>query len=191
MKYGVSTYKIVKREDLDISETSKVHSEEYKPTRIRHFRLLIKGLKLPEDSVFVDMGSGKGRVLLMASLYKFKRITGVEISSQLCEIARNNIAKFEKMLKRPLHIEVVNEDVLQYNIKNDEIVFYFYNPFDNFVMEKIIERIIKSLNDNPRKVWLIINNYIPFSTMIENKYKLPAIKKFIYGGTEFAVYAIN
>lgn len=191
MKYGVTTSKIVKREDLDISEISKEHSEEYKPTRIRHFRLLIKGLKLPEDSVFVDMGSGKGRVLLMASLYNFKRITGVEISSRLCEIARNNIAIYEKKLKRPLHIEVVNEDVLQYNIKNDENVFYFYKPFDNFVMEKIIERIIKSLNDNPRIVWLIINNFIPFSAMIENKYKFTAIKKFIYGGTEFAVYAID
>ena len=172
MKYGVSTSKIVKREDLDISEISKEHSEEYKPTRIRHFRLLIKGLKLPEDSVFVDMGSGKGRVLLMASMHNFKRITGVEISSRLCEIARNNVKIYEKKLKRPLNIEVVNEDVLKYNIKNDENVFYFYKPFDNFVMETIIERIIKSLIENPRKVWLIINNFIPFSDMIENKYKL-------------------
>lgn len=191
MKYGVSTSSIVRREDLDISETSKEHSEEYMPTRIRHFRLLIKELKLPENSVFVDMGSGKGRVLLMASLHKFKHITGVEISSQLCEIAKNNIAKFEKTLKRSSQIKIVNEDVLKYNIKNDENVFYFYNPFDNFVMEKIIDRITRSLNDNPRKVWLILNNFTPFNDMLENKFKLPAIKKFIYGGTEFAVYAID
>lgn len=191
MKYGVSTSKIVKREDLDISEINKEHSEEYKPTRIRHFRLLIRGLNLPEDSVFVDMGSGKGRVLLMASLHNFKRITGIEISSRLCEIARNNIAIFEKSLKRPLHIEVVNENVLQYNIKNDENVFYFYKPFDNYVMEIIIERIIKSIIQNRRKVWLIINNFIPFVDTIENKYKLRTIKKFIYGGTEFAVYTID
>jgi len=191
MRYGISTSRIVKREDLDISETSKEHSEEYKPTRIRHFRLLIKALKLPENSVFVDMGSGKGRVLLMASLYKFKHITGVEISSQLCEIAKNNIAKFEKMLKQPSHIEIVNKDVLKYNIKYDENVFYFYNPFDNYIMEKIIDRIMKSLNDNPRKVWLILNNFTPFSDMIENKLKLPAIKKFIYGGTEIAIYTID
>jgi len=191
MKYGISTSKIVKRVDLDISEESKEHSEEYKPTRIRHFRLLIKDLNLPEDSVFVDMGSGMGRVLLMASMYSFKRITGVEISSRLCEIARNNVVIYKKKLKRSSHIEIVNKDVLQYNIKNDENVFYFYKPFDNFVMEKIIERVIKSLNDNPRKVWLIINNFIPFSDMIENKYKLRTIKKFTYGGTEFAVYATD
>ena len=191
MKYGVTTSKIVKREDLDISELSKEHSEEYKPTRIRHFRLLIKGLKLPGNSVFVDMGSGKGRVLLMASMNNFKRVTGVEISSKLCEIARSNTVIFERRLKRPLHIEVVNEDVLQYSIKSDENVFYFYKPFDNFVMETILGRIIKSVFENPRKVWLIINNFTPFSDLIENKYKFPAIKKFIYGGTEFAVYAID
>lgn len=191
MKYGVTTSKIVKREDLDISEISKEHSEEYKPTRIRHFRLLIKGLKLPEESVFVDMGSGKGRVLLMASMYNFKRITGVEISSRLCQIARNNVNIYEEKLKRFLNIEVVNEDVLKYNIKNDENVFYFYKPFDNFVMDTIIERIIKSLIKSPRKVWLIINNFIPYSDIIENKYKLRTTTKFIYGGTEFAVYDID
>jgi SAM-dependent methyltransferase len=191
LKYGVTTSKIVKREDLDISEIAKEHSEEYKPTRIRHFRLLIKGLKLPEESVFVDMGSGKGRVLLMASMNNFKRATGVEISSRLCEIARNNTIKFEKKLKRHLQIEVVNEDVLQYGIKNDENVFYFYKPFDNFVMETILERIKKSLSESPRKAWLIINNYIPFIALIENRYKFRTVKKFIYGGTEFAVYIID
>lgn len=191
LKYGVTTSKIVKREDLDISEISKEHSEEYKPTRIRHFRLLIKGLKLPEESVFVDMGSGKGRVLLMASMNNFKRITGVEISSRLCEIARNNTIKFEKKLKQALNIEIVNEDVLKYKIKSDENVFYFYKPFDNFVMETIIERIKKSVIENPRKVWLIINNFIPFITLIEDKYKFRTLKKFIYGGTEFAVYIID
>lgn len=191
LKYGISTSKIVKREDLDISEKSKQHSEEYKPTRIRHFRLLIKALNLPEGSVFVDMGSGKGRVLLTASLNNFKRITGVEISSQLCEIARENKAKFEKALGKQLPINIVNIDVLEYNVQNDENVFYFYNPFDNYIMERIIERIKQSLIDNPRKIWLIINNFTPFIALIENKYKLLKSKEFIYGGTEFAVYIID
>jgi len=137
------------------------------------------------------MGSGKGRVLLMASMYNFKRITGVEISSRLYEIARNNVNIYEEKLKRPLNIEVVNEDALKYNIKNDENVFYFYKPFDNFVMETIIERIKKSLVEKPRKAWMIINNFLPFSALVENKYKLRTIKKFIYGGTEFAVYIID
>ncbi len=191
LKYGISTSKIVRREDLDISEKSKQHSEEYKPTRIRHFRLLIKSLNLPEDSVFVDMGSGKGRVLFMASMNNFKRITGVEISSQLCEIARENKAKFEKALGKQLPINIVNIDVLEYNVQNDENVFYFYNPFDNYIMEKIIERIKQSLIDSPRKVWLIINNFTPFRALIENKYKFPINTEFIYGGTEFAVYTIG
>lgn len=191
MKYGISTSSIVKCEDLDISEASKEHSNEYKPTRFRHFRLLIRNLKLPENSVFVDMGSGKGRVLLQASLYKFKRIIGVEISSKLFEIAKNNISKFDKLLNRPLNIELVNEDVLKYEIKNDENVFYFYYPFDNYVMEIILTRIIKSLIGHPRKVWLIFNNFTPFSNLIENKFNLPEIKRFIYGGTEIAVYIID
>lgn len=191
MKYGLSTSKIVRREDLDVPDESKVHCQEYKPTRTRHLRQLFKELKLPEKSVFVDFGAGMGRVLLVASMFNFKRITGVEISSQLCEIAKMNIERFEKKLKRPLNIEILNDDVLKYKIKNNENVFYFYNPFDDFVMETILERINKSLTDYPRKVWLIFNNYTPFSDMIENKLKLRAIKKIIYGGTEIAIYAID
>lgn len=191
VKYDLSTSRVVKREELDISEDCKVHSEEYQPTRIRHFRLLIKMLHLPESSVFVDMGSGKGRILFMAGLQNFKRITGVEISSQLCKIALKNYKKFEKKLNRPLNIEIVNEDVLKYKIKDDENIFYFYNPFDNYVMEIIIEKIMKSITENPRKVWLILNNFIPFSDMMESKFKLRATKQFIYGGTEIAIYIIN
>jgi len=182
------TSSIVKRENLDISEISKTHSEPYKPTRIRPFKLLMKELKLPEGCVFVDMGSGMGRVLLMASEYSCKRIVGVEISSRLCIIARNNIVKFEKKLMRPLQIEIVNADVYQYNVRKDEDIFYFYRPFDNFIMGKIIEEILKSLIKDPRKIWLIINNFSQYSDMIEQKNIFRKPIKFAYGGTEFAVY---
>lgn len=188
MKYGIKTSKMVKRENLDISDISKEHSEPYRPTRIRHFKRLMNILRLPGGCVFVDMGSGMGRVLLMASEYNFKRIVGVEISSRLCIIARNNVVIFEKKLRRTSNIEVVNADVLQYNIRNDENVFYFYRPFDNFIMEKIIEQILKSLKNNPRKVWLIINNFIQYNDMIEQKNIFHRSIKFTYGGTEFAVY---
>lgn len=58
-------------------------------------------------------------------------------------------------------------------------------------MENIIQRVLKSVIQNPRKVWLIINNFIPYKMMIENEFKFRAIKKFIYGGTEIAVYAVD
>ena len=43
---------------------------------------------------FVDVGSGKGRALLLASDYPFREIIGVELSPDLDRVARSNIARY-------------------------------------------------------------------------------------------------
>ena len=43
---------------------------------------------------FVDVGSGKGRALLLASDYPFREIIGVELSPELDRVARANIARY-------------------------------------------------------------------------------------------------
>lgn len=189
IKYGLDTSEPVKVDDLDITAEDKKHSVLYLPTRIRHFKRLISKLQLPEGSVFVDFGSGKGRILLVAgSYYNFLRVVGVEISSLLCIIARNNISIYENKLKRSLRVEVVESNVLQYNLRDDENVFYFFRPFDSLIMDNIIEKIIASLKVNHRKVWLIINasNY---SQLLKNKQIFHRFLYFSYGGAEFAVYS--
>jgi 16S rRNA G966 N2-methylase RsmD len=185
--YGTNTSEIIEVQDLDITQRHKKHSFRYQPTRVRHFNKLMKILDLPAVSVFVDLGSGKGRVLLMASRYGFKRIVGIEVSPQLCKIARDNVSIYEKRLKRPLNVTVVESDVLQYSISDDENVFYFFKPFDDYMMEKIIEKIKNSLLRNPRKVWLIFNNF-QYNELIETDQQFERFREFAYGGTEFVVY---
>jgi hypothetical protein len=47
-----------------------------------------------QDFTFIDLGSGKGRALLMASAYPFKRIIGVEFMPELHRVAQENIRKY-------------------------------------------------------------------------------------------------
>lgn len=187
LKHGIDTSEIVQVEDLDITREDKKHSRRYQPTRIRYIKKLIRELKLPEGSVFVDFGSGKGRVLFVASNYNFKRVVGVEISSKLCEIARNNLVVYERKLKRPLKVEIVESNVLRYDIRDDENIFYFFRPFDGLIMEKIIEKIISSLKESPRKVWVIICSSI-FDDLFEGKQIFQRSMGYAYGGAEFVVY---
>src|ERR1700691_1972444 len=42
---------------------------------------------------FVDVGSGKGRALLLACDYPFREIMGIELSPELDRVARANIAR--------------------------------------------------------------------------------------------------
>ena len=187
IKYKTDTSEIVRLQDLDTTDEEKKHGAWYQATRIRHFRYLMKALGLPEGSVFVDLGSGKGRVLLIASNYNFKRVVGLEISSQLCEIARKNVESYEKKLRKSFPIEVVESDVLQYTMRDDEDVFYFYMPFDSFIMERFIGKITDSLKKNPRKVWLIINTF-EYDDLFERERIFQKSTEFAYGSTESVVY---
>src|SRR5713101_6823082 len=60
------------------------------------WRTLSRSLRLAsleaERFTFVDIGCGKGRILLSALALPFRRIVGVEFSPVLCRIAEKNVA---------------------------------------------------------------------------------------------------
>ena len=67
---------------------------DYFPTRARHIKKILKTQIFPSKSVFVNIGSGKGRNLLIASQFNFKRVVGIEFSKEFCEIAKKNVDIF-------------------------------------------------------------------------------------------------
>ena len=100
LKYGTDTMLWEKLDDLDVDSVNRQRGIDYHPTRSKPFRQLLVALDLPHDSVFVDFGCGKGRGLLLALEYKFKRVVGIEFSQRLCDIARENVEKYKKRSKR-------------------------------------------------------------------------------------------
>src|SRR5262245_13193868 len=85
LKYGTDTMRWVTREALSTTSQNKTHSAPYQATKARPLLRLLERLELPKDSAFVDIGSGKGRVLLIASQYGFRKIVGIEFSGTLCD----------------------------------------------------------------------------------------------------------
>src|SRR5690606_37629429 len=68
----------------------------YVPTTASIIYEIIGSLDLhPNEFTFVDMGSGKGRALLVASEFAFKKIVGIEISDELHRIAERNVELFK------------------------------------------------------------------------------------------------
>ena len=67
----------------------------YQPTDPALFQEIMASLPIEfEQFAFVDLGSGKGRTLLMASEYPFKRIVGVELIAELHRAAEENIRDY-------------------------------------------------------------------------------------------------
>src|SRR5437660_9253991 len=62
------------------------------------------------DFTFIDLGSGKGRTLPMASDYPSRRIVGVELLPSLNEIAPQNLAQYHSDSQKCFAIESVCAD---------------------------------------------------------------------------------
>lgn len=151
----VSTGNKVPPAELRASGPNAVAAREYAPTSRVIFEAIISDLPGPLDNfVFVDFGSGKGRVLLLAARRPFKRVVGVEFSPNLHEAAVSNIAH------AGLQGRVISTlaDAATFEIPPEPCVFYFYNPFDAPVLRAVMRNIAASYDRHPRPMYIVYLN---------------------------------
>lgn len=160
-RFGVETAGIIELAQLRIESRHRQHGVEYEQTKPAAFDTLMKPLQIRfEDFTFVDFGSGKGRALLLASDYPFRRIIGVEFAVELHEAAQLNIARYRSATQRCHAIEVFCQDAAEFVLPPEPTVFYFYNPFDATVMKQVLANIRASLAVHPRPVFLLYCNHL-------------------------------
>jgi SAM-dependent methyltransferase len=186
-RYGTSTGGWIPASQLQINSANVEHSVRYQPTKTWPFRKLLKTLSFPNHSVFVDVGAGKGKALLIASRFGFERLTGIEFAHDLCDIARFNIDAYRKRSGCHELFEIIESDVVDYVIRRDENVFYLYNPFDEVVLRNFLHNIKKSIDQYPRRVWLIYH-IAEHSNVVDNHGLFATRTEYSIGGTEFVVY---
>lgn len=108
----------------------------------------------PND-VFLDYGSGKGRVLYQAARqYPFRRVIGVELSEELNAVARGNIARNASRL-RCRDVEIVTMDAADYRLPDDVSIVYLYNPFKGELFARVVANMVASLDRRPRQMRVI------------------------------------
>ena len=185
---GLDTARQISLDSLEIPGVNKKHGKKYQPTSAFVFRSLLRRLPLPRDSGFLDYGSGKGRVLLLAAEAGFRRVIGVEFSPQLCEIARTNVGRYGASRPELPPIEIVQADASRYVPAQDVGVFYFFNPFDALLMGHAIDRILDSLRRSPREAWLLLYNAIPHRAALEEHDEFALDRELVVGGYACRVY---
>jgi predicted RNA methylase len=187
-RYGTDTTRWVLEDELGAVGENQIHSVRYQPTKARPLRNLLYMLDLPRERGFVDFGSGKGRVLLIAAQCGFQKIIGVEFSPELCERTRQNVEIFRRSCRVTARIDVVLSDVTQYRIQPDQSIFFMYNPFRGVVMEQVVANLQRSVELAPRPIWLIYNTplwqqAIEKAGMFTNRFSREI------GGTHFLIYS--
>jgi predicted RNA methylase len=186
IRYGTDTARWVEINTLSVESEHKKDALAYIPTQIAPLRTVLRKLDLPKDGVFIDLGSGKGRVLLIAAQSGFQKVIGVEFSGQLCEIARENVKAFVRRTQTTAQIEVVESDVATWPIDCRYSVFFMFHPFKRTVLARFLDNLQSSLTQFPRKIWLVYNNPMDgHDEVIEGFNLFSAFQEFKPGGATY------
>jgi SAM-dependent methyltransferase len=156
----------------------------YQPTEPALFREMMA--QLPSGLsrfVFVDLGSGKGRVLLMASDYPFRRIVGVELLPELDRVAQENIRQYKSPSQRCATIEAICADARGFEFPDDPLVLYLFNPLPEDGLMQVMESLSRSLEQNPREVWVVYHNPILERVLASN-----LVLERVSGTTQYVLY---
>ncbi len=163
--YGVDTGGAVALSSLSIASENRQLGVNYLAIDPDEFDRGVEQLALRfEDFVFVDLGSGKGRALLLASRRPFKKIVGVEFSVELHTLAQKNIARYQAPEQRCRLFDVRLEDATKYELPEEPLVVFLYNPFGAEVMRQVAERVRASHQLNPRPLFVLYVN--PFQESV-------------------------
>ena len=170
---------------------------EYTASPARTFWLSAGSLRIEASRfTFVDIGSGKGRVLLLAAALPFRRIEGVEFASDLNAVAARNIARAVPDAAGRARFTLQTCDALDYAIPDGPCVVYLYNPFGAALVEALADNLMRAHRAAPREIYVVYVNprhraafeRLPFEPVEGAWYMKPFDARVPYG---FAIYRLH
>lgn len=172
-RYGIRTHGVVDLTALGLGSAERVN---YKPTPWLILRRALPPRSVTADDVFLDLGSGMGRVVFQAARrYPFRRVIGVELSSELNRIARRNLER-NRSKWRCRSVHLVHSDVLHYAIPDDVTVVFLGNPFTGSIFQGVVLRLLESLRSAPRALRLIYFNPVEHDRLMATG-RAPLVKR--------------
>ncbi|AIL47738.1 MULTISPECIES: SAM-dependent methyltransferase [Elizabethkingia] len=168
LKYGIRLSKVYTPDELNLPN---MYAYKYEPIMHYSFNRMLDEIDWNwNESIFIDIGCGKGAAILLATRYNFKKYIGVELSPLLAEECHKNIQKFTR--KKKISYIIYNRDATTYEIRDDINVFYFFNPFGPPVLKKVLNNIELSLKRNPRKIIILYFNAMDLPIMLDRGYNI-------------------
>jgi SAM-dependent methyltransferase len=159
--HNVETSQRVHVSDLAIDCSNWVYGGSYMPASAELVMKILPSLPIRhEDFVFIDLGSGKGRVLLMASDYPFKQIIGVEYAASLHQVAVENIQRYRSEGQKCHRLESRCGDIADFSFPEMPMVVFLFNPARGPVMQSVAQNLLASLARLRRETWLLYVNPI-------------------------------
>lgn len=146
----------------------------YQPTEPALFHEMLASLMRASPKIdfreltFIDIGSGKGRVLLMAADHPFRRILGIELLPALHQVAKENIGKYKSDSQRCFAIDCLLGDGGEFVFPSEPTVLYLFNPLPESGLVRMIGNLERSLREHPRPLFVLYHNPLLEPVLMEN-----------------------
>jgi SAM-dependent methyltransferase len=139
----------------------------YIPVRPANARVALRELPINDHSryTFIDMGSGKGRMLFWAAELSFRKVRGVVFVIDLHKQACDNIRRNNHRKQRCADIESTNANAADFKFPNENLVICLFNPFGPEVLSRMLTNLERSIKRYPRHV-IILMIYPVFSDVV-------------------------
>lgn len=160
-----------RHENIDFSYVTKedrpdLYSGEYyesKPFDHSAIDRVFEDIKmLPCEKNFMDIGCGKGQILLMAAMSEMDKIGGVEWNADIAGICRNNLRELN------VSADIITGDATEYQEIDGYSIFFLYNPFGEKGVRKIIHNICESRKRRNRDIFLVYGNPFYHKAIVES-----------------------
>ena len=156
-RHGTETHARVRLGDLPVIRALEGEFAGYLsgPVCPAFFDEIVRKLPVERSRfTFVDVGAGKGRAVMLAHRHGFRRLVGLEFSSDLIAIAQENVARFARSIGRPVQVQWAHADAAQYAYPHEPSVLFLNNPFPGEIADGVLARIEASLAECPRPLVL-------------------------------------
>jgi SAM-dependent methyltransferase len=161
----------------------------YQPTEPGLFREMLEALRGCAnlnfaEFTFLDLGSGKGRTLLMAAEYPFRRIVGVELLPSLHRIAQENLSRYRSESQQCFALESICGDATAFAFPDDPLVIYLFNPFPEAGLRRMLTDLEETLCLHPRAVYVLYHN-----PLLEHVLNESGMLQKVAGTHQYSIYA--
>ena len=156
-EHGTDTSGLIAAEDLQDSRNRKsIHNTGFYATAPSMFHQAFARMDIDfERFTFIDLGAGKGRIMLLASNLPFQRVLGVEFVPELHAIAMRNIDVYQPAARRCRDVECILSDVRDFVFPPVPLVIFMWHPFVGPVFDRVMQNLEESLRQEPREVYLV------------------------------------
>lgn len=161
---GIHTRQNLTQDELGISAENQ---EAHIPSFWFALRRILPRGEVSPDDVFVDFGSGMGRIVYQAAeRYPFERVVGIELSERAHAAAEENLARTAPKL-RAREVELVHGDVLNFDVPDDLTVAYIGNPFSGLIFQAVVDKLVASVRRAPRRLRVIYLNPVEEQMLLD------------------------